>query len=334
MLLTDAARLRRWLEGPSPPEELSAVHGTACLVVDLGGTELGRVEEVMLALPCVTIGRHDGSPPPGARGFDVLLGPDEADLLEPLVAAVEAHPLAAAALAVLLRGAERRTIEDGLAAESAVYSLLQAGPEFGAWRAEHPARSLAPEPGPAVIVERDERTLRVTLNRPRRHNAFSRRVRDELTDALTLAVADPTVERVVVDGAGPSFCSGGDLDEFGSFPDPATAHAIRLTRSPARLMAFVAARTEVRLHGACMGAGIELPAFAGRIVADPGTVIALPELSLGLIPGAGGTASLPRRIGRERTALLALSGMHLDAHTALAWGLVDRVEPVAGRTGA
>jgi enoyl-CoA hydratase/carnithine racemase len=106
-----------------------------------------------------------------------------------------------------------------------------------------------------------------------------------------------------------------------------------MTRSPARLMASLASRTEVRLHGACMGAGIELPAFAGRVVADPNAVIALPELSLGLIPGAGGTTSLPRRIGRQRTALLALSGMHLDARTALTWGLVDRVEPVTGRTG-
>ena len=149
----------------------------------------------MLALPCVTVGRHDGSPPPDARGFDVLLGPDEADLLEPLVGAVEAHPLAAAALAVLLRGTERRTIEDGLAAESAVYSLLQAGPEFGAWRAGHPARPVAPEPGPAVIVERDERSLRVTLNRPRQLNAYNNDL-DQFAalDAQVLGISAQSVD--------------------------------------------------------------------------------------------------------------------------------------------
>jgi enoyl-CoA hydratase/carnithine racemase len=333
MLHTDSAALRRRLELPAPSEELSAAHGTACLVVDVRGGDLDGVEERLLSLPCVTVGRHEGSPPSVGAAFDVLLGPDEAGLLGPLVDAVEAHPLAATALAVLLRGTEQRSIDDGLAAESAVYSLLQAGPEFAAWRAGRPARPLSPERGPLVVVEGDDGTLRVTLNRPRRHNAFSSRLRDELADALVLAVADPAVEHVVLDGAGPSFCSGGDLDEFGSFPDPATAHVVRMTRSPARLMASLASRTEVRLHGACMGAGIELPAFAGRVVADPNAVIALPELSLGLIPGAGGTTSLPRRIGRQRTALLALSGMHLDARTALTWGLVDRVEPVTGRTG-
>jgi enoyl-CoA hydratase/carnithine racemase len=81
-----------------------------------------------------------------------------------------------------------------------------------------------------------------------------------------------------------------------------------------------------RLHGACYGSGIELPAFADRVVAASDTRIALPELGLGLIPGAGGTVSLPRRIGRHRTAWLALSGAAIDATTALGWGLVDEVQ--------
>jgi enoyl-CoA hydratase/carnithine racemase len=75
-----------------------------------------------------------------------------------------------------------------------------------------------------------------------------------------------------------------------------------------------------------MGAGIELPAFADTVIAAEDTVIALPEVELGLIPGAGGTVSVTRRIGRHRTALLALSGMHLDPATAHALGLVDRLE--------
>jgi enoyl-CoA hydratase/carnithine racemase len=75
----------------------------------------------------------------------------------------------------------------------------------------------------------------------------------------------------------------------------------------------------------CAGSGIELPAFAGTVVAAPDTTFALPEVSLGLVPGAGGTVSLPHRIGRHRTALLALSGATIDAPTALAWGLVDRL---------
>ena len=126
-------------------------------------------------------------------------------------------------------------------------------------------------------------------------------------------------------GNGPSFCSGGDLGEFGSFPDPATAHVTRLTRSPARLAHLLADRLHVHLHGACMGAGIEVPAFARHVTAAPDTRIALPEVALGLVPGAGGTVSIPRRIGRHRTAALALSGSTIDAATALAWGLVDEI---------
>jgi enoyl-CoA hydratase/carnithine racemase len=273
----------------------------------------------------VTIACHDGSAPPSGRWFDVLLGPDEHLRVDELVAAIEAHPLASTALAVLLRGSEQRSVDEGLAAESAVYSLLQAGPEFAAWQATRPSRPAADDDRPAVRVEREGDVVHITLDRPQRHNAFSRRMRDDLTAALELAATDETVDRVVLDGAGPSFCSGGDLDEFGSFPDPATAHVVRLTRNAARLMHGIAERTEVHAHGACMGAGIELAAFAGRVIAHPDVAISLPELSLGLIPGAGGTVSLPRRIGRQRTALMALSGMRVDAPTALSWGLVDGI---------
>jgi enoyl-CoA hydratase/carnithine racemase len=101
-----------------------------------------------------------------------------------------------------------------------------------------------------------------------------------------------------------------------------------MTRSPARLLAGMAERVQVELHGACIGAGIELAAFARRVVARPDTRIHLPEIRMGLIPGAGGTASLPRRIGRQRTAFLALSGRWVDAETARAWGLVDALAEI------
>jgi enoyl-CoA hydratase/carnithine racemase len=82
---------------------------------------------------------------------------------------------------------------------------------------------------------------------------------------------------------------------------------------------------EAHVHGACVGAGVELPAFARRVVAAPDTWFQLPEVGMGLVPGAGGTASLPRRIGRQRTAWLALTGVRLPAATALEWGLVDAI---------
>jgi enoyl-CoA hydratase/carnithine racemase len=72
---------------------------------------------------------------------------------------------------------------------------------------------------------------------------------------------------------------------------------------------------------------VELAAFAGRMTADPATTFGLPEVGMGLVPGSGGTVSVARRIGRARTAWLALTGSVVDAPTALAWGLVDEITP-------
>ena len=114
---------------------------------------------------------------------------------------------------------------------------------------------------------------------------------------------------------------------LGTFPDPETAHAVRLERLPARALAAVADRVTAQVHGTCVGAGVELAAFCHQVVADPGTTFRLPEVAMGLVPGQGGTVSLRRRIGPARTGWLALSGQAIDAPTALAWGLVDRIEP-------
>jgi len=172
-------------------------------------------------------------------------------------------------------------------------------------------------------MERDGGTLRLTLNRPARHNALSVELRDALCEALQLVLADPAIETVTVSGAGRCFSIGGDLDEFGTAPDPATAHAIRSVRMPALFLSRCADRVDFALHGACIGAGVELPAFGRTVVAARNSFFQLPELRFGLIPGAGGCVSLPRRIGRHRTAWLALTGRRIGAAKALNWGLVD-----------
>ena len=249
------------------------------------------------------------------------------DALGVLVDAVHRTPFAATTFALLLRHGANRSLEAGLIAESTAYSVLQAGPEFAEWRRARPVRVRPTEIGPAVLIDREDDVAVVTLARPHVHNAFSARLRDGLVQALETVLLDPSIHSVEVRGSGPSFCSGGDLDEFGSFPDPTQAHLIRVDRHVGRLVDRLGTRIEFHLHGAAMGAGIELPAFAGRVLADPGTVIALPELSLGLLPGAGGTVSLPRRIGRQRTAWLGLTGQSIDAPTALAWGLIDEMVP-------
>ena len=247
---------------------------------------------------------------------------------EPARKAIEENlvmaPIASTALALLLRGQSRRTPEDGMVAESAAYSVLQSGPEFAAWRARTPARPDRDE-GSRVRLDRNGDTLSVTLTRSQRLNALDAQMRDELVAALTTATADPSVTDVELRGEGRAFCAGGDLDEFGTRTDPASAHIVRLERSVARALFRLRSRTTAFVHGATVGSGIELAALADVVVAAPDTEIALPEIRLGLIPGAGGTVSLPRRIGRLRTAWLAFSGLSIDAETALGWGLVDEI---------
>jgi hypothetical protein len=273
------------------------------------------------SLPVVVIWLGEGLGASGPPHADLVVGPDDVDLV---LGRIRGAPLASRTAAVLLRAMPGIDVDTGLAMESAAYSMLQAGPEFAAWRAIRGATP-ASDDHPTVRAERDGATLTITLDRPHRHNAISTRLRDELCEALAVAVVDDTIESVRLRGNGPSFCSGGDLDEFGSRPDPVTAHVTRLARSPARVIHSLAARTVVHLHGAAFGGGIEMAAFAHRVEAHPDARVALPEIALGLIPGAGGTVSLTRRIGRQRTMALTLSGREIDAATAMAWGLVDHI---------
>jgi hypothetical protein len=255
---------------------------------------------------------------------DVVVGADGDDLAA-IEATVASNPLASNALTTLLRGAATRAVSEGLLLESAVYSSLQAGPEFAAWRAARPVKQRS-RSGERVRVERDGRALHVTLTRPEVRNALDTPMRDQLVEAFELARLDDSILEIHLRGEGPAFCAGGDLDEFGARPDPATAHLVRVLQSAGRSIEAVGTRVTVHVHGACRGSGVELPAFAGRVVASPDTTFGLPEVQLGLIPGAGGTVSLPRRIGRHRTAWLALTGQPIDAPTALAWGLVDDIQ--------
>jgi hypothetical protein len=249
--------------------------------------------------------------------------------LEATMAALEqsatANPRASVTLAGLLRATVVLPVASGLVAESTAYSMLLAGAECARWRRARPVRVAAPSAAPAVLVARAGDVLEVRLNRPERHNAYDRFVRDGLVDAFDVALADPSIAEIRLAGNGPSFCSGGDLDEFGTSADVTTAHLIRLDRSVAARVHQRRADTHVFLHGACIGAGIEIASFAGHVSAASSAFFQLPEIGMGLVPGAGGTVGITRRIGRWRTAYLALTGERIRAPLALEWGLVDAV---------
>ena len=292
------------------------------------GMSVPRVgtKDALASLPFVVVGVISGAV--DSRWLDLcdVTVADGEDALERIEANLAEHPITATTLALLLRGQEDLSVTQGLVAESSAYSVLQSGPEFAAWRAAHPIRTEEDE-GSRVRADREGDSLVLTLTRPGRLNAVDAPMRDALVEALTLAAADPEIARVELRGEGRAFCAGGDLDEFGTRPDPATAHLVRLERSVGRVLSTLQKPVTTYLHGACMGSGIELAAFTDTVMAAQDTQIALPEIGLGLAPGAGGTVSLPRRIGRLRTAWLAFSGCTIDAQTAHAWGLVDELLP-------
>lgn len=314
---------------PALPDEEFGPHASRpWLAIDLdsaGNLDPAAVEPRLATLPCPIVGV--ASTPVEERWVslcDVVVG-DRADL-EPIAATIAAAPLAAMTFVQLMRLIERMSPEQALVAESLAYGVLQAGPEFRAWLAARPEGAAAGNnEGPAVLVERDGSRLALTLNRPASRNAMSVEMRDALSEALDLASADPAISGVELSAVGRCYSVGGDLSEFGEAADAATAHWVRSIRSPARSALRCAEKLHVRVHGACIGSGIEVAAFAQHVAAAPNSFFQLPELRLGLIPGSGGCVSVARRIGRHRTAYLVLTGRRIGARTALEWGLVDSI---------
>ena len=320
--------------GPEVIADLIALGGAGLVVVDLAE---GAVPALRPGVVCV--GVHDGGPRPwsGFEACDILLTTDENPpapwigvesveaALAPIAAQIAAQPTAATACAQVLRASLQLGFEQALAQESLAYSMLLASGGFLRWRAANPPRARADDPGPRVLIEEADGALSLRLNRAQARNAFDARMRDELCAALAFAAEHPDAPPVILSGEGPAFSAGGDLGEFGQAGDPGQAHLIRVLRSAAQGVRDLGPRITAHLHGACVGAGIEVPAAAGRVLAAHGTFFRLPEVSMGLIPGAGGTATIPRRIGRQRACWMAISGEAVDLATALAWGLVDEV---------
>ena len=236
---------------------------------------------------------------------------------------ISLHTQPALVLAHLLRQKAYQNVSQGLVLESLSYGMLQSGSQFKAWLNQRGDIARVLDEKPVVLASRSDESLEIYLNRPERSNAYSSDMRDQLFDFLQIARFDEAVTKVKLHGLGKSFCSGGDLAEFGSVDFPPDGHIIRLHRSPALSSHSIADKLEVYLHGVCAGAGIEIPAFASRVFGNESVEIFLPEISMGLIPGAGGTVSLPRRIGPQKTAYLAMSGKTLSLSDALAWGLID-----------
>jgi len=181
-----------------------------------------------------------------------------------------------------------------------------------------------------VSTERRAAVALVTIDNPPM-NALSAALLDELEAEIDALDADAGVRAIVLRGGGDrAFVAGADIKEFPALRETASegGSARGIQRLGHRMDAadtpFVAA-----IHGYCLGGGLELAMCCDvRVCADNAT-LGQPEIQLGLIPGGGGTQRLPRLVGQGRAMFLNLTGDFIDAETAYAWGLVERVVSAA-----
>jgi Enoyl-CoA hydratase/isomerase len=241
-------------------------------------------------------------------------------------AAAAISPVATAMLVRVLRLGEGLPFDAALELESLAYSALLGGSEFARWLGTSVHPDKGKQASDPVRYERVGDQVALTLTSPGNHNAMTAPMRDALYEALVNVLEDPSLPGLTLGAEGKCFSTGGSLAEFGTARDLAQAHMIRTQRSCARILHLLGDRATVRLHGACIGSGIEVPAMAARRLASPDLIVQLPELRMGLIPGAGGTVSLARAIGRHRLLWLVLGAFRIGADQALDWGLIHAIE--------
>jgi enoyl-CoA hydratase/carnithine racemase len=179
-----------------------------------------------------------------------------------------------------------------------------------------------------VLYEKDGAIARITLNRPAALNAINLEMRDLLWDMLRAVQDDPEVRVAVVAGNGDrAFSAGADITEFGSAPSYLAARSARRDRDLWGFLLSLPKPVIAAIHGFAYGAGCEMGLCCDIRIAAEDARFALPEVSLGYIPSAGGTQLLPRTVARGPALQLILSGDPIDAETAFRLGLVSRVVP-------
>lgn len=181
---------------------------------------------------------------------------------------------------------------------------------------------------PLVRFEREGDVAFVTLDRPERLNAVSMAMRDALWGVLTALRDDPTVRCAVFSGAGDrAFSAGADITEFGSAPSLMDARAARQQRDLWGVMSTLEVPLIAAIQGFAYGAGCEMSMYCDLRVASQDARFALPEVTLGYIPSAGGTQTIPRHAPLSEALRMVTTGEPLTAAEALRAGLVHAVVP-------
>jgi len=180
-----------------------------------------------------------------------------------------------------------------------------------------------------VLVAKEGKTLRLTMNRPQIHNAFNAAMIRELAVAFDEAKKDSDVRLVVLTGAGESFCAGADLNWMREIIRYSYEQNLRESRELAELMHSIYTLpkpTIARINGAVIGGGTGLFAACDIVIASDRAKFGLSEVKIGLIPAAIGPYVI-RRIGESAARELFLTGERFDARRALEIGLVNKIVP-------
>ena len=178
-----------------------------------------------------------------------------------------------------------------------------------------------------LLFEKVGAVARISLNRPEVLNAYNIQMRDDFSQALAAVADDPDVRALLVTGEGRAFCAGADLTEFGTAPSLVVARQVRWERDVWGQFIGLTVPVVVAVHGYCIGSGVEIALFGDLRLAAQGTVFALPEVQLGMIPAAGATQTLPRNAGLGPSMEMLLTGQRFDSGVALKTGLITRVVP-------
>jgi len=177
-----------------------------------------------------------------------------------------------------------------------------------------------------IDLEREGAVARIFLNRPQKVNALTSPLLLQLLNSMEEIKSDPRLRVVVLGGRGKAFCGGADVEELSALDASSAGAFVEKIHLACKAIRSLPVPVVARLHGAVIGAGLELAAACDLRIAAEGTRFSMPEARLG-IPSVVEAALLPRLMGSGRAAWLVLTGEEIDARRAMEWGLIEELCP-------
>ena len=176
-----------------------------------------------------------------------------------------------------------------------------------------------------ILFEKRGSVAHISLNRPESVNTYNIQMRDDFSEALLAVELDSDIRVLLITGEGRGFCAGADLTEFGSAPSQVIARRVRWDRDVWGQLIDLDKPIIAGIHGFCIGSGLEIALLCDLRIASRGTIFALPEVQLGMIPAAGGTQTVPRAARPSHGLDLLLTGRRTETEEALSLGLITRL---------